>query len=216
MLLGGAETVPTMIEWTMSEALRKPPVMKKLQDELECVVGLGRMVTESDLPRLVYLQAVVKETLRLHPTGPFLSRYLYSESCSVLGYEIPHKTRVLVNLWAIARNPKSWEDAENFKPERFMEGVGSGVDANGDRNFGWIPFGEGRRKCPGEQLGTLVVEFGVAQLLHCFNWKLPSDDMNGENEELDMTERFNGITLPRAHELSAIPTARLECIAHLK
>jgi len=191
--------------------------MKKLQDELESVVGLGRMVCESDLPKLVYLQAAVKETLRLHPSGPLLVRHLFgTASCNVLGYEIPQNTLVLVNVWAIGRNPKSWEDAEEFKPERFMEKVGSEVDANGDQNFGCLLFGAGRRRCPGQQLGTLLVEFGLAQLLHCFNWRLPLDDINGENQEVDMTEMFNGVTLRKARELSAIPTPRLECIAHLK
>jgi len=216
MLLGGADTAPTMIDWVMSSALRNPLVLKKLQDELECVVGLGRMVCESDLPRLLYLKAVVKETLRLYPSGPFLVRHLSAESCNVLGYEIPQNTVVLINEWAIGRNPKLWEDAETFKPERFMEGVGSGVDAYGDQNFDWFPFGAGRRRCPGQQLGTLLLEIPVAQLLHCFNWRLPLDEMNGQNQEVDMTEQFNGVILFRAHELLAIPTPRLECIAHLK
>ena len=92
-----------------------------------------------------------------------------------------------------------------------MEKVGSEVDANGDQNFGCHSFGVGRRRCPGQQLGTLVVEFGLAQLLHCFNWRLPLDDINGENEELDMTEMFCGITLRKACELSTIPTPHLEC-----
>eukprot|EP00253_Pinus_taeda_P034812 PITA_34812 len=216
ILLGGLETAPTMIEWAMAEALRNPPVMKKLQDELERVVGLGRMVCESDLPQLVYLQAMVKETLRLHPGGPFLWRCLSAESCNILGYEIPQNTGVIVNLWAIGRDPKSWGDAETFKPERFMERVGSEVDANGNQNLGWLAFGTGRRRCPGEQLGMLALELGVAQLLHCFNWRLPFDDMNGKNQEMEMTEKHNGFTLPKADELCAIPTPRLECVAHLK
>lgn len=216
MLLGGSDTAPTIIEWAMSEALINPPVMKKLQDELERVVGLDRMVCESDLPQLVYLQAMVKETLRLHPAGPLLNRRLSAESCNVLGYEFPKNTRVLVNAWAIGRNLKLWEDAETFKPERFMGRVGSEVDANGDQSFAWLAFGAGRRTCPGRQLGTLLVEFAFAQLFHCFNWSLPLDDMIGKNQKLDMTERFNGITLPKAHELLAIATPRLECIGHLK
>eukprot|EP00253_Pinus_taeda_P003027 PITA_03027 len=217
MLLGGSDTGPTIMEWAMSEALRNPPVMKRLQDELERVVGMDRMVSESDLPHLVYLQAMVKETLRLHPAASLVERSLYAESCNVMDYEIPHKAHVIINLWAIGRDPKSWEDAEVFKPERFMERVGSEVDANGlDQNFAWLPFGAGRRTCPGRQLGMLLLEFGLAQLFHCFNWRLPLDGMNGKNQELDMTERFNGITLPRAHELRAIPTPRLECIGRLK
>uniref|UniRef100_A0A0G7ZP13 Cytochrome P450 CYP736B6 n=1 Tax=Picea glauca TaxID=3330 RepID=A0A0G7ZP13_PICGL len=216
MLLGGSDTAPPIIEWAMSEVLKNPLVLTKLQHELEHVVGFGRIVCETDLPRLVYLQAVVKETLRLYPQGAFLFRHLSSEPCNVLGYEIPQNTRVLVNVWAIGRNPESWEDAGSFKPERFMEEVDSEVDANGDQNLGWLSFGAGRRRCPGQQLGTLMAEFAVAQLLHCFNWRVPLADMNEQNQELDMIERFNGITLPRAHQLFAITTPRLECIAHLK
>ena len=96
------------IEWAMSELLRNPRVLKKLQDELERVVGMGRVVQESDLPRLVYLQAVVKETLRLHPAGPLLLPHMSTETCHVLGFEIPGGTRLLLNAWAIGRNPKSW------------------------------------------------------------------------------------------------------------
>eukprot|EP00253_Pinus_taeda_P031948 PITA_31948 len=216
ILLGGLESAPIVLEWAMAEALRNPPVMKKLQEELESVVGLDRMVSESDLPQLVYLQAMVKETIRFHPPGPFLYRRLTAESCNVLGYEIPKDTRVLINLWAIGRNPKSWEDPHVFKPERFMEKVGSEIDANGDQNFGCLLFGAGRRRCPGQHLGTLLVEFGFAQLLHCFNWRLPMDDINGKNQEVDMAEMSNGITMFKARELLAIPTPRLECIAHLK
>nr|ABR18060.1 unknown [Picea sitchensis] len=205
MFAAGTDTSSIGIEWAMSEVLRNPPVLKKLQDELERVVGMGRMVQESDLPSLVYLQAVVKEALRLHPPGPLAIPHLSVEDCTVLGYEIPGGTCVLLNLWAIGRNPKSWEDAESFKPERFMEATGSELDAK-VQNLEWIPFGAGRRGCPGQQLGMLVVEFGMAQLLHCFNWKLP-DEINGQ--ELDMVERFNGLTLPRAHELLAVPTPRL-------
>ena len=199
MLLGGSETAPTIIEWAMSEALRNPTVMKKLQDELESVVGMDRMVCESDLPHLLYLQAVVKETLRLHPPGPLAIPHLSLEDCTVSGYEIPGGTCVLLNLWAIGRNPKSWEDAESFKPERFMEA--GFLDAK-VQNFDWIPFGVSRRGCPGQQLGTLVVELAVAQLLHCFNWRLLDE------QKLDMSEKNNGLTISRARELLAIRTPR--------
>jgi cytochrome P450 len=204
MLVGGMDTSSTTIEWVMSEALKNPPLLKKLQDELERVVGMGRMVRESDLPCLVYLQAVVKETLRLHPVVP-LGFHLSVEDCTVLGYEIPRNTRLVLNLWAIGRNPKSWgEDAQSFKPGRFLIEAEAGLAHKTHENFDWLPFGAGRRGCPGQQLGTLVVEFAVAQLLHCFNWRLP---LNGQ--ELDMTEKFNGLTLPRAQELLAVPTPRL-------
>eukprot|EP00253_Pinus_taeda_P019101 PITA_19101 len=216
MVLGGSESAAAVIEWAMSEALRNPRVMKKLQDELESVVGMDRMVCESDLPKLLYLQAVVKETLRLHPSGPFLLRHLPGTSCNVLGYEIPQNTLVLVNVWAIERSTKWWKDGENFIPERFMERVGSEVDQNGEQNFACLLFGAGRRRCPGQQLGMLVAEFGLAQLLHCFNWRLPFDDISGKTQDLDMTERFNGVTLRKARELWAIPTPRLKCISQAK
>jgi len=204
ILSAGSDTSSATIEWAMSELLRNPPVLKKLQNELEHVVGFERMVHESDLPGLVYLQAVVKETLRLHPPATLSLPHISMETCNVLGYEIPSGTRLLVNLWAIGRNPKSWgEDAESFKPERFMEA--GFLDAKVE-NFEWIPFGAGRRGCPGQQLGMIVVEFAVAQLLHCFNWRLP-DDMN--EQKLDMSEKNHGLTVSRAHELFAVPTPRL-------
>ena len=173
-------------------------------EELEHVVGLERMVQESDLPSLVYLQAVVKETLRLHPPGPLSITHSSMEDCTVLGYEIPRGTRLVLNLWAIGRDPKLWEDAESFKPERFME---AGFLEAKVQNLEWIPFGAGRRGCPGQQLGMLLVEFGVAQLLHCFNWRLPDECMN--ESKLDMSEENHGLTVTRAHPLFAVPTPRL-------
>eukprot|EP00253_Pinus_taeda_P016590 PITA_16590 len=122
MLGAGTDTSSTTIQWAMSELLRNPPLLKKVQDELERVVGMERMVLESDLPSLPYLQAVVRETLRLYPSAPLALPHLSVEACNVLGYEIPKNTQVLVNLWAIGRNPTSWEDAERFVPERFMNG----------------------------------------------------------------------------------------------
>jgi len=204
MLSAGSDTSSASIEWALSQVLRNPPVLKKVQDELERVVGLGRMVQESDLPSLVYLQAVVKETLRLHPPGPLSIPHFSVEDCTVLGYEIPSGTCVLVNLWEIGRNPKSWgEDAESFKPERFMEA--GFLDAK-VQNFEYIPFGAGRRGCPGQQLAILLVESALAQLLHCFNWRL----LNEQN--LDMSEKNNGLTISRAHELLAVPSSRFSVL----
>lgn len=205
MFGAGTDTSSTTILWAMSELLRNPPLLKKVQDELERVVGMERMVLESDLPSLPYLQAVVRETLRLYPSAPLALPHLSVEACNVLGYEIPKNTQVLVNLWAIGRNPTSWEDAERFVPERFMNGCSLDEKV---RNCEWIPFGAGRRVCPGEQLAMLLVQFPLAQLLHCFDWTLP-DNMNGQ--ELDMSERF-GITVGRVHDLYAVPTPRLTVV----
>ena len=137
MLATGSATSTATIEWEMSEVLINPQVLKKLQNELEHVVGLKRMVQESDLPSLIYLQAAVKETLRLHPPGLLSITHLSMEDCSVLGYEIPRGTRLVLNLWAIGRDPKLWEDAESFKPERFME---AGFLEAKVQNLEWIPF----------------------------------------------------------------------------
>eukprot|EP01018_Ginkgo_biloba_P009681 Gb_04622 [translate_table: standard] len=200
MLLAGTDTSSNVVEWAMSELLRNPSKMKKLQEELECVVGLNRKVQESDLSHLEYLEAVVKETMRLHPPAPLLIPHESMEDCTISSYEIPYKTRVIINDWVISRDPKSWDNVEIFNPERF---IGSFIDMRG-KNFELIPFGSGRRGCPGMQLGIIVLKLTLAQLLHCFDWRLP----NGMKfYDLDMSEEF-GFTMPRASHLLAIPTPR--------
>ncbi|KAL1830989.1 hypothetical protein ACET3Z_000640 [Daucus carota] len=202
MFAASADTSSTTIEWTLSELLRHPRVMKKVQQELEEVVGLDKMVKESDLESLEYLNMVVKEAMRLHPVAPLLLPHLSVEDCMVEGFFIPKNSRVVVNVYAIGRDPKVWTDAEKFLPERFL---GNNIDLRG-RDFELLPFGSGRRGCPGMQLGLTMVRLVVAQLLHCFNWDLP----NGmQLSELDMTEEF-GILVGRATHLIAIPTCRLK------
>jgi cytochrome P450 len=181
--------------------MKHPRVMKKVQKELEDVVGLERMVEESDLDSLEYLDMVLKETFRLHPIAPLLLPHLAMEDCTVNGLHIPQNSRVIINVWAIGRDPSVWSDAEKFFPERF---VGSNIDVRG-RDFQLIPFGSGRRGCPGMQLGLTVVRLVVAQLVHCFDWELPDNMLP---TELDMTEEF-GLTTPRAKHLLAFPTYRL-------
>ena len=195
------DTSATTIEWALSELIKHPPMMKKVINELEKVVGMERMVEESDLESLEYLNMVVKETLRLHPVAPLLIPHESIEDCTVDGFHIPQKSHVIVNVWAIGRDPNAWTDADKFLPERFME---SDIDFRG-QHFQFIPFGSGRRGCPGMQLGLTVVRLVLAQLVHCFDWELPDNMLPSE---LDMTEEF-GITLPRAKHLVAIPTCRL-------
>eukprot|EP01018_Ginkgo_biloba_P040803 Gb_00367 [translate_table: standard] len=201
MLSAGTDTSSATLEWAMSELLLNPSMMKKAQDELQSVVGLNRMVEESDLPQLEYLQVVVKETLRLHPPGPLLIPHEAREDCVVAGYNIPKKARIIVNVFAVGTDPNSWEDADMFKPERF---IGSPIDIKG-QDFEVIPFGSGRRGCPGQPLGTTVVEYALATLLHCFDWRLP-DGMKAE--DLSMAEEF-GLSTPRTVHLLAVPTPRL-------
>lgn len=201
MLAGSMDTSATVIEWALSEVMKHPRVMKKVQKELEDVVGLERMVEESDLDGLEYLDMVLKETFRLHPVAPLLLPHLAMEGCTVNGFHIPQNSRVIINVWAIGRDPSVWSDAEKFFPERF---VGSNIDVRG-RDFQLIPFGSGRRGCPGMQLGLTVVRLVVAQLVHCFDWELPNNMLP---TELDMTEEF-GLSIPRAKHLLAFPTYRL-------
>ncbi|XP_077228333.1 cytochrome P450 71AU50-like [Tasmannia lanceolata] len=175
--------------------------MKKVQEELEREVGMERMVAESDLVNLEYMNMVIKESMRLHPVVPLLAPHEAMEDCTVSGFYIPRKSRVIINGWAIGRDPNSWPNAEEFLPERF---IGTNIDLRG-RDFQLIPFGSGRRSCPGIQLGLRVVQLVLAQLVHCFDWELP----NGMSPSvLDMTEKFS-LVVPRANHLLAIPTFRL-------
>ncbi|KAM1100947.1 hypothetical protein ACFX13_007482 [Malus domestica] len=202
MFAASADTSSTTVQWALSELLRHPQVMKKVQKELENVVGLKRMVEESDMEKLEYLDMVVKETMRLHPVVPLLLPHAAIEDCTVDGYHIPKKSRVIVNAWAIGRDPSAWEDAEKFVPERFE---GNNVDVRG-HHFQLVPFGSGRRRCVGMQLGITVVHFVLAQLVHCFDWELPDNMLPNE---LDMTEEF-GLVVSRAKNLLAIPSYRLQ------
>ncbi|KAH9319494.1 hypothetical protein KI387_021263, partial [Taxus chinensis] len=144
MFLGGIGTIGTALEWTMSEMVKNPRVAKKLQEEIESVVGKDRIVTESDLGSMEYLKCVVKESLRLYPPAPLLFPHESTQDCIVGGFFIPQKTRLMVNVWAIGRDPAVWDDPLTFKPERF---IGKDIDIFG-RDFNILPFGAGRRGCP--------------------------------------------------------------------
>lgn len=201
MLIGSMDTSATVIEWVLSELMKNPQEMKKVQKELEDVVGMERMVEESDLDSLEYMYMVLKETFRLHPIVPLLLPHEAIEDCTVNGFHIPKKSRVMINVWAIGRDPSVWTDAEKFDPGRFVE---RNIDVRG-HDFQLIPFGSGRRGCPGMQLGLTLVRLVVAQIVHCFDWELPDKMLPSE---LDMTEEF-GVTTSRAKHLLAIPTYRL-------
>jgi flavonoid 6-hydroxylase len=139
----------------------------------------------------------VKETLRLHPPATFLLPRECGQECKINGYDIPFKSKVIVNAWAIGRDPNYWDDSERFYPERFIE---SCVDYRGN-NFEFVPFGAGRRMCPGITFGMVNVEYPLALLMYHFDWKLP----NGlKNEDLDMSETF-GSAVARKDDLHLIP-----------
>ncbi|XP_050257787.1 cytochrome P450 CYP736A12-like [Quercus robur] len=202
MISAAYETSAATIEWTFSELLRHPRVVKQVQAELEAVVGMNRMVEETDLANLTYLDMVVKESLRLHPIGPLLVPHESMEGIELNGYYVPKKSRIIINVWAIGRDPYVWSNnVEEFYPERF---INSNIDLKG-RDFQLIPFGSGRRGCPGIHLGLTTIKYILAQLLHCFHWALPSGMLPND---LDMTEKF-GLSMRRAKHLYAMPTYRL-------
>ncbi|KOM54003.1 hypothetical protein LR48_Vigan09g266200 [Vigna angularis] len=190
-------TSSSVVEWGMSELIRNPRVMEKAQAEVRIVYGKKGYVNETELQKLIYLKSIIKETLRLHPPVPLLVPRESRERCEINGYEIPSKTRVIINAWAIGRNAEYWTEAESFKPERFLNNC---IDFKG-ADFAFIPFGGGRRICPGITFAIANIELPLAQLLYHFDWKLPN---NMKNEELDMTES-GGITLRRKHDLCLIP-----------
>ncbi|GLJ31836.1 hypothetical protein SUGI_0640600 [Cryptomeria japonica] len=196
ILNGGMETAVTVLDWAMSELLRNPETLARAQLEIESAVGRDRRVKESDVMSFEYLRCAVKETLRLHPPAPLLIPHESMEECSVGEYFIPQKTRVFVNVWAIGRDENVWKDAHQFKPERFM---GINKDLRG-QDFDFLPFGAGRRGCPGISMGISITELVLAQLLHCFDWTVKGD--------IDMVEEF-GITVSRKNPLFACPKWRL-------
>jgi cytochrome P450 len=207
MIVAAIDTSATTIEWILSELLRHPRVMKILQDEIQNVVGNKRMVEEKDLRKFNYLDMVIDETLRLYPAAPLLVPRESRESITIDGYFIKEKTRVIVNAWAMGRDHNVWsENAEEFYPERFID---KKINYFG-QEFESIPFGSGRRSCPGYKLGLITIKLVVAQLVHCFNWQLP---YNINPSDLNMEEKF-GLTIPRAQQLQAIPSYRLDVVEH--
>ncbi|XWS09692.1 hypothetical protein CRYUN_Cryun39dG0010900 [Craigia yunnanensis] len=194
----GSETSSATVEWVMSQMLKNPRVMREAQAEVRRVFEGKGTVDEPCLNELKYLKAVIKETLRLNPSAPFLLPRECSQTCEINGYEIVAKTRVLINAWAIGRDPGYWPEAERFYPERFLN---SSIDYMGT-NFEFIPFGAGRRICPGILFAEPNVQLLLAQLLFHFDWKLP----NGiKQENLDMTEAF-GLTMKRNDDLVLVST----------
>ncbi|KAL8516814.1 hypothetical protein ACS0TY_015172 [Phlomoides rotata] len=201
MFFAGSETTSISIEWGFAELLRSPHTFKKLREELDRVVGLNRQVEEKDMENLPYLQAVVKETLRLHPVLPLLLPRNTMEDTKYLGYIIPKGTQVFVNAWAVGRDPDSWDDALTFKPDRFLD---SNVEYKG-QHFNLIPFGSGRRICVGFPLAHRVVHLAIATLVHSFDWELKP---GMKPEDIDRVERL-GLTLGKKNPLYVIPKKRL-------
>lgn len=189
------------VEWAISELLKKPEIFNKATEELDRVIGNERWVEEKDMVNLPYVDAIVKETMRLHPVAPMLVPRFCREDCQVAGYDIPKDSRVLVNVWTIGRDPSLWDHPNEFMPDRF---IGKSIDVKG-QDFELLPFGSGRRMCPGYSLGLKVIQSSLANLLHGFTWKLPE---KMKKEDLDMNEIF-GLSTPKKIPLVVIAKPRL-------
>ncbi|XP_065874671.1 cytochrome P450 71A1-like [Euphorbia lathyris] len=178
MFVGGTDTTATAMEWIMAELLKNPTIMKKAQEEVRRVLGNKSKLTETDMNHMVYLKCIVKESLRLHPPA-FIFRES-SQNVKVKGYDIPAKTRVLINVWSIQRDPQVWDRPHEFIPERFGD---TSKDFKGG-HVEFIPFGFGRRICPGLAFAVSEVECVLANLLYWFDWELPNGE-RGEDLEMD-------------------------------
>ncbi|KAF7061029.1 hypothetical protein CFC21_067759 [Triticum aestivum] len=189
MFSAGTETTATTAEWAMSLLLNHPNALAKAQAEMDATVGTTRLLRADDLPRLGYLHCIISETLRLYPPVPAMIPHESSADCTVAGYHVPSGTTLLVNAYAIHRDPSAWEHPLEFRPERFEDGKTEGLFM--------MPFGMGRRKCPGEALALRMLGLVLGTLVQCFHWDRVGDD------EVDMGEG-GGLTLPKAVPLQAM------------
>ncbi|KAL9247546.1 hypothetical protein vseg_020968 [Gypsophila vaccaria] len=199
LILGGVNTVTVTLTWAVSLLLNNRDALKKVQDELDSIVGRERQVNETDLKNLVYLQAVIKETMRLFPAAPLSVPREAVSDCTVSDYHIPARTRLFINLYKIQRDPEFWEDPLKFSPERFLT-ANKDYDVRG-QSFGYLPFGSGKRICPGISLALQVIQFILSNLVHQFDLSAPGQ------EDIDMTEGL-GLTIHKATPLKVVITPR--------
>ncbi|OVA01011.1 Cytochrome P450 [Macleaya cordata] len=195
LLSAGTDTSAGTMEWVMSLLLNNPDVLKKAKEEIDLQVGHNRLVNESDLTNLPYLNAIINETLRMYPAAPLLVPHESSKECVIGGYNIPSGTMLLVNVWAIQNDSKLWDEPNKFKPERF-QGMELGGVVNKSR-FKLMSFGSGRRGCPGEGMAMRVIGLALGSLIQCFEW----ERVNPE-EMVDMSKGM-GLTMNKARPLEA-------------
>ncbi|XP_027906901.1 cytochrome P450 83B1-like [Vigna unguiculata] len=193
ILIGGTDTTAVTVVWAMTLLLKHPRIMKKVQEEVRSLSGEKAFLDEDDVQKFPYLKAVIKETLRLYPPAPLLVPRETREKVTIDDYEIPAKTIIYVNAWAIHRDPEAWEDAEEFMPERFLN---STVDLRG-QDFCFIPFGSGRRMCPALNMAFATLDVILGNLLYSFDWELPE---GMKSEDID-TETLPGVTQHKKNPL---------------
>ncbi|XP_062015824.1 cytochrome P450 CYP82D47-like [Rosa rugosa] len=202
MIAGGSDTTMVTLTWAIALLLNNREKLKRAQDELDTEIGRERFVSESDMSKLVYIQAIVKETLRLYPAAPLSGPHEFNQDSTIGGYYVPKGTRLITNLWKIQTDPKMWpDDPLGFMPERFLT-THKDVDVRG-QHFELIPFGSGRRVCPGLDFGIQMVQFTLASFLQAFQVSTLSN-----NAPIDMTESF-GLTNVKATPLEVLIKPRL-------
>ncbi|KAG7946485.1 hypothetical protein I3843_14G041300 [Carya illinoinensis] len=200
LILTGAGSTAATLTWALSLLLNHPKVLKAAQEELDIHVGKERLVQESDISNLNYLQAIVKETLRLYPPGPLTGLREAMQDCNLGGFHVSKGTRLIINLWKLQRDPQIWSNPSEFQPERFLT---THADIKfGGQNFEYIPFSFGRRSCPGTSFGLQVVHLALARLLQGFD----ISTMGGV--KMDMREGL-GVDLPKVDPLVLVPKPRL-------
>ncbi|CAN0922155.1 Cytochrome P450 82A3 [Linum grandiflorum] len=200
VIAGATDSTTVILTWAISLLLNNPNILEKAYQELDKMVGKERLVKESDIQSLPYLQVIVKETLRLYPPAPLSAPRLFTEDCTVGGYHVRKGTQLITNIWKIQTDPRVWADPLEFRPERFLL-----TDKNFDykgRNFEYIPFGSGRRSCPGTSFGIQMVHLTLASFLHAFRISKRGDGL------IDMTQS-PGLTNMKATPLEVLVSPRL-------
>uniref|UniRef100_A0A0D3CI57 Cytochrome P450 n=2 Tax=Brassica oleracea var. oleracea TaxID=109376 RepID=A0A0D3CI57_BRAOL len=198
LFLGGTDTSKQTIQWTMARIINNPKVIERLREEMDSVVGKSRLIQETDLPNLPYLQAVVKEGLRMYPTVPLFGRRL-QEGCKMGGFYVAEKTTLVINGYAIMRDPNHWDDPDEFKPERFL---GEQGDEIREQVLKYLSFGSGWRGCPGSNLAYIFLGTAIGMMIQCFDWRIKGAKVN-------MEETLSGMVLTMAHPLKCIPVPRI-------
>ncbi|XVE82863.1 hypothetical protein DITRI_Ditri16bG0039700 [Diplodiscus trichospermus] len=194
IVAAGSHTSAVTMEWAMSNLLNHPEVLNKVRAEIDAFVGSEQLLDETDLSKLQYLQNTISETLRLYPATPVITPHLSSDYCTIGGYTIPPKTILLANSWAIHRDHKSWDDPTGFNPERF--------DNNGVNGYKLLPFGLGRRACPGMVLANRIIGLTLGLLIQCFDWEKINE------KPIDMVEATGGVAMSKSEPLEALCKAR--------
>lgn len=215
-LTAATDTTASSVEWAIAELFNNPKVLKKAQEEVDIVTMNKRLVCEADSPNLPYIHAIIKETMRLHPPIPMIMRKGI-EDCVVNEKTIPKGSIICVNIWAMGRDQNVWENPLEFRPERFQEGKGSTIEIKG-HHFEMLPFGTGRRGCPGMPLAMRELPAIIGALIQCFEWRMfgsQGEILDHGRRSINMDER-PGLTAPRANDLVGIPVARFNPIPFLQ